>query len=54
MTMKQKNSSTDHRCMLLKKCPIPVTCHHVGPLSARIEPEPMITTSDASESTPKT
>ena len=45
--MKKKNSSTDHRWMLLKKCPIPVKCHQPGPLSARIVPEAMITISEA-------
>ena len=29
--MKKKNSSTDHRWMLLKKCPTPVKCHQPGP-----------------------
>ena len=52
--MKKKNSSTDHRCTLLKKWPIPVKCHHPGPFKARIEPEAMITISDVSVSTPKT
>jgi len=52
--MKKKNSSTAHIWTLLKKCPIPVTCHHPGPFNARIVPEPMIMTSEASVSTPKT
>ncbi len=52
--MKKKNSSTDHMWMLLKKWPIPVKCHHPGPFNARIDPEAMIKTSDASDSTPKT
>ncbi len=53
MTMKRKNNSTDHRWIELKKCPTPVKCHQPGPFSARIEPEAMITTSEASDSTPK-
>ena len=54
MTKKKKNSSTDHRWMLLKKCPTPVKCHQPGPFSVRIEPDAMITTSDASDRTPNT
>ena len=51
-TMKKKNSSTAHRWTLLKKWPMLDTCHQVGPLSARIEPEKMITASALSDSTP--
>ena len=52
--MKKKNSSVDQRCMLLKKSPTPVKCHHAGPFSVRTSPERMITTNEASVSTPKT
>ncbi len=52
--MKKKNSSTDQRWMLLKKCPTPVKCHQPGPFSARIVPERMITASALSDSTPNT
>ena len=52
--MKKKNSSTLHRCMLLKKWPMPETCHQVGPLRVRIVPDRMIVASDAIDSTPKT
>ena len=54
MTMKKKNSSTDHRWMLLKKWPMPLSCHQPGPFSARIVPEPTITASELSVSTPNT
>src|ERR1700712_3291474 len=53
-TMKKKNSSTDHRWMLLKKWPTLVKCHQPGPFSVRITPDPMINTSDTSDSTPNT
>jgi len=53
-TITKKNSSTAHRWMLLKKCPMPVKCHHSGPFSARIVPERMITASELSDSTPNT
>jgi hypothetical protein len=31
ITMNAMNSSTLHRCRLLKKCPIPEVCHQAGP-----------------------
>ena len=54
ITMKKKNSSTDHRWMLLKKCPTPVKCHHAGPFKREDRARAMITISDASVSTPNT
>jgi hypothetical protein len=53
-TVNRKNSSTDHRWMLLKNCPTLDTCHQVGPFSARIIPETMSTASALNDSTPKT
>ena len=53
-TITKKNSSTDHRWMLLKKCPMLVTCHQAGPFSARMQPEAMITISEAMLATPNT
>ena len=53
-TITKKNSSTDHMWMLLKKCPMPVSCHQAGPFRARIEPEVMITISEAMLATPNT
>jgi hypothetical protein len=50
----KKNSSTAHRWIELKKCPTPVSCHHAGPFSDRIIPEPTITISAASVATPNT
>jgi hypothetical protein len=43
MTITKKNSSTDHRWMLLKKCPTLVKCHQPGPFRARIVPDRMMT-----------
>ena len=54
MTMTKKNSSTDHRWMLLKKCPTPVKCHQLGPFRVRIMPDTMITASALSDRTPNT
>ena len=53
-TIAKKNSSTLHRWMLLKKCPTPVSCHQAGPFRARMQPEPMITISEAMLATPNT
>ena len=51
--MKKKNISTDHMCMLLKKCPMLEPCHHAGPFSARIVPVRISDVSAAIDSTPK-
>ena len=40
--------------MLLKKCPIPVICHHAGPFKARTEPDKIKTANDANDKTPNT
>ena len=53
-TMKKKNSSTDHRWMLLKKWPTLETCHQVGPLIARIVPDRMSIARALSDRTPNT
>ena len=36
--MKKKKSSTLQRCSELTKCPVLETCHHVGPMMARMQP----------------
>jgi hypothetical protein len=54
MTMKKKKSSTLHRCMLLKKCPIFDRCHHDGPSNARTQPLAITTMRAARVSTPNT
>src|ERR1035437_5985466 len=54
MTIKKKNSSTLHRCRLLRKCPILDTCHHDGPSRARRQPLAMTTIRAAVVNTPKT
>ena len=37
-TMKKKNSSVLHRCVLLTKWPSEEVCHHAGPASAITAP----------------
>ena len=54
MTMNAMNSSTLHRCRLLKKCPTGLVCHQSEPPSASANPEAMTMPRAASEATPNT
>jgi hypothetical protein len=54
MTMNAMNSSTDHRCRLLKKCPTGLVCHQSEPPSASAKPLTITMPSAASAATPKT
>ena len=53
-TMAKKKISTDHRCIELMNSPVPDSCHHWGPFSARMQPVRMITASAATVMTPNT
>ena len=54
MTMKAMNSSTLHRCKLLKKWPTGFVCHQSGPPRAMAKPETQATPSAARVATPNT
>ena len=54
MTSSAMNSSTLHRCRLLKKCPTGLVCHQSVPPSAIATPLTIATPSAASEATPNT
>jgi len=54
MTMKAMNSSTLHRCVLLKKCPTGLMCHQSVPPIAITNPETIARPSAASVATPNT
>jgi hypothetical protein len=54
MTMKKKNSSTLHRCVLLKKWPTELVCHQSVPPIAMTKPEATATPSAARVATPNT
>jgi hypothetical protein len=54
MTMNAINSSTLHRCRLLKKWPTTLRCHQSGPPSAMANPLTMTTPSAARAATPNT
>ena len=54
MTSSAMNSSTLHRCRLLKKCPTGLVCHQSVPPIAMAKPLTMATPSAASEATPNT
>jgi hypothetical protein len=52
--MKMKNSCTLQKCKLLKKRPIPETCHHWGPNIERMIPLITTQTRATRVMTPKT
>src|SRR5581483_2599375 len=54
MTSSAMNSSTLHRCRLLKKCPTRLVCHQSTPPRAIAKPLTITTPSAASDATPKT
>ena len=54
MTSSAMNSSTLHRCKLLKKCPTELVCHQSGPPSAMAKPLTMTMTNAARDATPNT
>ena len=54
MTSSAMNSSTLHRCRLLKKCPTGLVCHQSGPPSARAPPLASTTAKAARDATPNT
>jgi len=54
MTISAMNSSTLHRCRLLKKWPTALVCHQSGPPSASANPLTITTPSAASAATPNT
>ena len=54
MTSSAMNSSTLHRCRLLKKCPTGLVCHQSVPPSAIAAPLASTTPSAASAATPNT
>ena len=53
MTRKAMNSSTLHRCRLLKKWPTGFVCHQSTPPTARANPDTIATPSAARLATPK-
>ncbi len=52
MTSSAMNSSTDHRCTLLKKCPTGFVCHQSDPPRARPKPEAITMPRATREATP--
>ncbi len=54
MTSSAMNSSTLHRCRLLKKCPTGLVCHQSVPPSAIVNPDTIATPSATSAPTPNT
>ena len=54
MTSRAMNSSTLHRCRLLKKWPTGLVCHQSVPPSAMANPLTITTPSAASDPTPNT
>jgi hypothetical protein len=54
MTSRAMNSSTLHRCRLLKKWPTGLVCHQSVPPSAMVKPLTTARRNAASEATPNT
>ncbi len=54
MTMKAMNSSTLHKCRLLKKWPTGLVCHQSVPPTAMTNPDTMASPNAARDATPNT